>query len=252
MRLTSLRGELNADFNCCPLQVPRCSIGLGSMRMLAAALKSSLVVLDLTSNHIRDGVARYLTQLTRLQQLCVSENGITSTGAASIGKITTLRHLDLSDNLITAEGCACLTSLCSLQVLNLAGNQVWSNAIQHLTCLRSSLQELDISDNIRGDPHVLASALGQMTGLTSLWGSAGAYGGLVATTVLSTLTKLQRLGLALYVQLDSGLVCPLIGLSALTALTSLSGVVVNGGTSQALKHFTALQELGIRLGEGLD
>ena len=209
------------------MQASECRIGWCSMRVLSAALKDTLVVLDLSSNSIGNLGAQSLTQLTRLQRLDVSENSITAAGAAAISKISTLRHLNLSENAIRDEGCGHLSSLCCLQSLNIATTEQTGAKMQFLLPLAATLQHLNIGmrhsscyDDEPAEAETIAAALVKLTSLTSLSWSAGEC--LSTTDALSTLTKLERLSLPYHLALLGGHPDGLAGLAALTALTHLN------------------------------
>ena len=200
------------------------------MRVVASALKDTLVVLDLGNNSIGNLGAQSLTQLTRLQRLDLMNNGITAAGAAAIGKISTLRHLNMSGNYIKDEGCGHLAALPSLQSLNIISVHETPAGLQSLTRLVSTLQQLTIFTRPGNDD--MSASLAHFRNLTFLHWHADCTGfievdeavsqglSLTSTTALSSLKQLQRLSLSRHLALGVGSDA-LAGLAELTRLTYL-------------------------------
>ena len=199
------------------------------MRVLASALKDTLVVLSLDLNRIGDLGAESLTQLTRLQRLDLASCGVTAPGAAAIGKISTLRHLNIRSNDIEDEGCGHLAALPSLHSLDMLSNEETPAGLQSLTRLAPTLEKLIIDTRPGNDD--MSASLAQLTNLTFLdWEAidgvdldeAASQGlSLTTTTALSSLTKLRHLSLSWHTALGDGLGA-LAGLAALTLLTHLN------------------------------
>ena len=104
-----------------------------------------VIVLNLSSKHLRGHLPRELGLLSKLERLDLRNNALTGEIPAELGNLTNLKYIDLRFNGLTGEIPAELGQLSNLKYLNLAGNKLTGEIPAELGKL-SNLEWLDISD----------------------------------------------------------------------------------------------------------
>ena len=83
-----------------------------------------VIVLDLSSKHLRGHLPRELGLLSKLERLDLRNNALTGEIPAELGNLTNLKYIDLRFNGLTGEIPAELGQLSNLGSLNLYGNKL--------------------------------------------------------------------------------------------------------------------------------
>eukprot|EP00668_Euglena_longa_P001414 GGOE01001674.1.p1 GENE.GGOE01001674.1~~GGOE01001674.1.p1 ORF type:complete len:878 (+),score=288.49 GGOE01001674.1:120-2753(+) len=147
-------------------------------------MAKNLTILNLSRNKVGDEGARFLADMLKhslyLTSLDASRNCIGEAGglriASAFGTNHALRHLDLSHNLLRDDVLQQLTrtltdsntSLQRLCLQNVDLGPQGAYAMGQLLSTSTSIQELDLEDNPRGDPSSLALHLEHNATLNSL------------------------------------------------------------------------------------
>ncbi|XP_034911598.1 receptor-like protein Cf-9 homolog [Populus alba] len=87
-------------------------------------IRSTIRILDLSSNSFTEEIPKVIGKLKALQQLNLSHNFLTGHIQSSLGNLTNLESLDLSLNLLTGRIPTQLGGLTFLAILNLSHNQL--------------------------------------------------------------------------------------------------------------------------------
>ena len=136
-------------------------------------------------------ITTFLSQLSNLQILILSNNGLIGSISSEIGRITTLLYLDLSRNSIDGTIPTELGLLTSMQTLTFASNQITGSIPTEIGQL-VSLQFLELTDNQLDG--VIPIEIKQVTTLNSLFLNNNHLNGDFPTE-LCQLTALQTLSL---------------------------------------------------------
>ena len=87
-------------------------------------IRSTIRILDLSSNSFTGEIPKVIGKLKALQQLNLSHNFLTGHIQSSLGNLTNLESLDLSSNLLTGRIPMQMAYLTFLEILNLSHNQL--------------------------------------------------------------------------------------------------------------------------------
>nr|XP_034902901.1 receptor-like protein 9DC1 [Populus alba] len=87
-------------------------------------IRSTIRILDLSSNSFTGEIPKVIGKLKALQQLNLSHNFLTGHIQSSLGNLTNLESLDLSSNLLTGRIPMQMAYLTFLSTLNLSHNQL--------------------------------------------------------------------------------------------------------------------------------
>ena len=194
--------------------------------------------LDLSDTQVTDAGLVHLKRLTALSNLNLSGTWVTGAGFVHLKRLTALSSLNLSQTQVTDAGLVHLKRLTALSSLNLSWTNVTDAGLVHLEGL-TALSRLDLTYT-----KVTDAGLVHLNGLTALssldlWWTQVTDVGLVH---LEGLTALSSLDLPDQVT-DTGLV-HLKGLNALSSL-DLSGTQVTDAGLVHLKGLTALSSLDL-------
>ncbi|KAI3927008.1 hypothetical protein MKW98_027781 [Papaver atlanticum] len=134
----------------------------GSIPNVFGETLNSLEILDLRYSSVIDPIPSLLGNLSNLNQLYLSGNGITGIIPETLGQLSKLSVLDLSQNLITGSIPVSFSSLTNLTSLDLSSNFLAGPIPPSLGTLKS-LQFLKLSNN-----SLSASIPAQLGDLSSL------------------------------------------------------------------------------------
>ena len=123
---------------------------------------TALEVLFLTESQITDAGLEHLKGMTKLGLLCLSDTQVTDAGLTNIEGLTNLYNLNLSSTEITDAGLKHLKGLPNLEVLHLMHTATTDAGLEHLRGL-TSLEVLDLSGT-----QVTDAGLKHLKGLTNL------------------------------------------------------------------------------------
>ena len=189
--------------------------------------------LDLSDTQVTDAGLVHLKRLTALSNLNLSGTWVTGAGFVHLKRLTALSSLNLSQTQVTDAGLVHLKRLTALSSLNLSWTNVTDAGLVHLEGL-TALSRLDLTYT-----KVTDAGLVHLNGLTALssldlWWTQVTDVGLVH---LEGLTALSSLNLRLTQVTDAGLV----HLKGLTALSSLD--LPDQVTDTGLVHLKGLNAL---------
>ncbi len=142
----------------------------------------NLVTLNLSKNVII--VANPLKQLSKLENLNISENPINTEILSTISELTTLKQLSVRNTQMNGDQLDYFKNLNNLETLILAGNNI--SAIEKISGL-TGLTQLDISVNTS------FTDFGQVTSFVNLTGLNISGTGITTFEGIKNLTKLEKL-----------------------------------------------------------
>ncbi|HYH56997.1 MAG TPA: leucine-rich repeat domain-containing protein, partial [Anseongella sp.] len=168
-------------------------VGLTGNKTIPPALANltALETLILSHNGINSSIPDAFENLLQLKRLDLYMNGVTAL-PAGIGKLTNLTYLDLTTNDLRGDVLPRITGLTQLQYLSFGNNELTGKIPPGLGNL-TSLQVLNLSQNSLSGQ--LPGTLGNLTALTTLNLRYNAFTGPVPVS-LSQLTALTSLNLS--------------------------------------------------------
>ncbi|XP_043711111.1 probable LRR receptor-like serine/threonine-protein kinase At2g16250 isoform X2 [Telopea speciosissima] len=173
---------LLASFNASGFSLP------GSIPDWFGERLHSLQVLDLRSCSVIDPIPSSLGNLTTLNSIYLSKNGLTSKIPPSLGQLLNLSVLDLSQNSLTESIPSSFSALTNLTLLDLSSNFL-SGPIPPALGNLSTLRFLNLSSNsLSAD---VPAQFGGLSRLVDLDLSSNSLSGSLPNTLFTGLTQLQ-------------------------------------------------------------
>lgn len=105
----------------------------------------ALTDLDLSRTRVGDAGLKHLAHMTSLRDLSLISTQVTDAGLKHLANLTSLRRLNLNDTTITDAGLAHLKGLRSLELLSLSGTQIGEAGLAHVKGL-TSLKTLRLTE----------------------------------------------------------------------------------------------------------